>query len=55
MFIPLVPLILFAVSWFFFVVAVDPKSKYGVLGVVFLLGALCVVFWPHVAPALAVR
>lgn len=55
MYIPLVPLILFVVSWFCFVVAVDPKSKYGFLGVVFLLGALCVVFWPHVAPAMAVR
>lgn len=53
--IPIVPLILFAVSWFLFIVAVDPKSRYAFIAVLFLLLAIGSVFWPHVAPALAVR
>lgn len=45
--IRLVPLLLFAVSYGFFVLAVDPKSKWAFVAAMFAIGALLAVFWPE--------
>lgn len=55
MYIPLVTFILAVAAFFFFVVAVDPKSKYAFIAVLFVLLTIGSVFWPDVAPAMAVR
>jgi membrane associated rhomboid family serine protease len=46
-FIPILLLILFGASWFFFVLAVDPKSKYAFIGAVFAVVGVCIIVWPY--------
>ena len=55
MYIPSAPLIIGVVSWFFFVLACDPKSKYAFLGAAALMLAICCFFYPQLQPAMARR
>lgn len=51
--IPTIPLVVMALSWFFFVLGADPKSKYAFMGATCLLLSLALVFWPKLETLLA--